>query len=331
MGLIIESLFFFKCSLNWGDLRDLVKTQSGGGFGATVSSTRWNKYGTFTAKFKSGSSGPGIVTAFLLSNPALGEEISFEITGKDPKKIITNYYRRVMPHHDDGSHGHGHSGNGHHYQHSHLVPHEESIIIKKDTSAQELVYKIEWTESMIRWSVDGKVLRTVNVKDPTVHSEGGVPENMMQLQLTVWDAGSAQETQSWAGGETDYGEDNMKEYVATVDSVEIKCQDQKEGQKPWPGPEALKRLKNAEAEAATRAKRYQKFNKKQPGGDGGLFSSTAHFFEIAILSLIKWTCLLLALVCGAAYFAEPKAKSTTSRTAASVSSSSSRQNLGLHP
>lgn len=297
----------------------MVKTQSGGGFGATVSSTRWSKYGTFTSKFKSGSSGRGIVTAFLLSNPALGEEISFEITGKDPTTIITNYYHRVMPHPNNGDHGH-HP----HHQHSQLIPHEESIVIKKDTSAKELVYKIEWTESMIRWSVDGKVIRTVHAKDPAVQSEGGLPENAMQLQLTVWDAGFAPETKSWAGGETDYGEDNLKEYVATVDFVEMTCQDQKEGLKAWPGPEALKRLKKAEAEAAASAKRFQKHNKKH----GGLFSSTAHFFEIAILSLIKWTCLLLALVCGAAYFAEPKAKTTASRTPASGASSSSRQNLG---
>ncbi|KAF9084756.1 hypothetical protein BGX27_003714, partial [Mortierella sp. AM989] len=40
--------------------RDSVRTQSGGGFGATVSSTRWNKYGSFSTKLKSGSTGPGI-------------------------------------------------------------------------------------------------------------------------------------------------------------------------------------------------------------------------------------------------------------------------------
>ncbi|ORZ15993.1 hypothetical protein BCR41DRAFT_58329 [Lobosporangium transversale] len=73
--------------------RDAVKTQSGGGFGATVSSTRWNRYGTFAAKFKSGATGPGIVTAMMLSNPILGEEITIEVTGRDPKTVITDFYR----------------------------------------------------------------------------------------------------------------------------------------------------------------------------------------------------------------------------------------------
>lgn len=289
-----------------------------------MSSTRWNKYGTFTAKFQSGSSAPGIVTAFLLSNPALGEEISFEITGQDPKKIITNYYRRVRSS-SSSSHEGPHDGNPHVLR-SHLVSHEETIPIKKDTSTKELVYKIEWTESMIRWSVDGKVLRTVYSKDPILQAEGGFPENEMQLQLTIWDAGYATETKTWAGGETNYGEDNMNEFIMAVDSVEITCKDPKEGQKPWPGPEAWKRLSKAKQEAAARAKRYQKYN-KQGGGIGGMFSSTAHFFEIAILSLIKWTCVLLALVCGAAYFTAPKSRSTASRTAASSTGSS--QNLGL--
>ncbi|KAG0228767.1 concanavalin A-like lectin/glucanase domain-containing protein [Mortierella sp. GBAus27b] len=73
--------------------RDTVKTQSGGGFGATISSTRWNRYGVFNAKFKAGASGPGIVAAMMLSNPFLGEEITFEVTGGDPKTIITDFYR----------------------------------------------------------------------------------------------------------------------------------------------------------------------------------------------------------------------------------------------
>ncbi|KAF9433430.1 hypothetical protein BGZ76_009478 [Entomortierella beljakovae] len=77
--------------------RDAVRTQSGGGFGATVSSTRWNRYGTFSAKFRSGATGPGIVTAMTLSNPILGEEITIEITGQNPKKAFTDLYHHA-PH-----------------------------------------------------------------------------------------------------------------------------------------------------------------------------------------------------------------------------------------
>ncbi|KAF9363770.1 hypothetical protein BGX34_003377 [Mortierella sp. NVP85] len=280
--------------------RDMVKTQSGGGFGATVSTTRWNKYGTFTAKIRSGSTGPGIVTAFLLSNPALGEEISFELTGKDPKKVITNYYRRIpaspaatvrgplqasrqaniIPH-------------SHPHVHSRLESHEEIHDLKRDSTTHDLVYKIEWNEKQIRWTVDGKVLRTVLAKD--IASEGGLPENAMQLQLTIWDAGHTLETTTWAGGMTEYGLDNLIEYVATVSSVQITCHDVKEGKKPWPGPEATKRLKLARAHEAKLAKMIAHSE------TGGLLARLKRFIENAILSLIKWACLVLAIICATAY------------------------------
>ncbi|KAG0277901.1 hypothetical protein BGZ96_002654 [Linnemannia gamsii] len=318
--------------------RDMVKTQSGGGFGATISSTRWNKYGTFITKFRSGATGPGIVTAFLLSNPALGEEISFELTGRDPKRVITNYYRRVrssetleksFQHHlGDASKGvHSH----HHHPASTLESHEESHELKRDSTKHDLVYKIEWTDKMIRWSVDGKVLRTVLAKN-----------NLMQLQLTTWDAGHAIETQDWAGGKTDYGADNLDEYVTTVHSIEMNCFDSKEGNKPWPGPDALKRLKKAQALEAEMAKKFKKLNKGKKIGDGKFygghqeyhgreeswFSRVGGFLHMILLSLIKWTFVLLALVCGAAYFTQPKTTATAT-TRSTSSSSSDKRNLGL--
>ncbi|KAF9188952.1 hypothetical protein BGZ51_000200 [Haplosporangium sp. Z 767] len=299
--------------------RDMVKTQSGGGFGATITSTRWNKYGTFSAKLKSGSTGPGIVTAFLLSNPALGEEISFELTGKDPKKVVTNYYRRVHRsgeddltrdrhlHHDDMSH----PSHDHPYgrPHSRLEPHEEVLDLKKDSTKHEMVYKIEWNEKMIRWSVDGKVLRTVHAKD--VASKGGLPENAMQLQLTIWDAGHAPETMEWAGGKTEYGADNLDEYVAIVDSVEIACKDPKEGNKPWPGPEAKKRLKRAQQEQEKQLRMMSRGVSEKRG----FMAKMADFLNAALLSLIKWTFVLLSIVCGAAYLTEPKGKKATVESA----------------
>ncbi|KAF9417828.1 hypothetical protein BGZ94_009859 [Podila epigama] len=280
----------------------MVKTQSGGGFGSTVSSTRWNKFGTFSAKLKSGSTGQGIVTAFLLSNPAMGEEISFELTGKDSHQVVTNYYRRVPGNHMDPlTHAAA--------TRSSLVSHEEIIELQKDTTKYEMTYKIDWCEEYIKWYVDGKLIRSVSAKD----SVGGLPTNPMQLQVTIWDAGHVPETMNWAGGMTHYGDDNLDEYVATVDSIEITCKDPKEGQKPWPGPEATKRLKKARE------------NARRLNGESWFLAWLKRLFEWSVLTLIKWTCLLLALVFGAAYFTEPKP--TMVRTASSPSSS--RKNLGL--
>lgn len=298
----------------------MVKTQSGGGFGATVSSTRWSKFGTFSAKIKSGSTGPGIVTAFLLSNPAMGEEISFELTGKDSKKVVTNYYRHIPGNNFDPLHSAAATR-------SHLESHEETQQLKKDSTKHELTYKLEWNEHHIKWFVEGKLIRTVLAKD----ASGGLPTNPMQLRVTIWDAGHTHETMAWAGGMTQYGEDNLTEYVATVDSIEISCKDSKEGQRPWPGPEAAKRLKKAQADAVASAKRYRKLNKGKKGfahdhyhdyeHEQGFFARLKRFFEWSVLTLIKWACLLLSLVFGAAYFTEPK--STSARVA------SSSKNLGL--
>ncbi|KAG0359543.1 hypothetical protein BG005_000581 [Podila minutissima] len=74
--------------------RDKIKTHSGGGFGATVSSTRWSTFGTFSVKMKSGATGPGVVTAVMLVNPERGEEISLELVGRDPHAVVTEFYRR---------------------------------------------------------------------------------------------------------------------------------------------------------------------------------------------------------------------------------------------
>ncbi|KAG0243600.1 hypothetical protein BGW41_001811 [Actinomortierella wolfii] len=342
--------------------RDMIKTRSGGGFGARVSTTRWSKYGSFAVKLKSASTGPGIVTAIVLSNPANGDEISFELTGRDPKTVYTNYYHRVpklkketeehshKPEEEESSHDNssherqsGHENHRHssshkrekeheHIHHNHhpekidlgpLTSHEEQHALKKDSTKNFLTYKIEWNEKMIRWSVDGKVLRTVHVEKVT-DKYTNIPSNAMQFQLTVWDGGYAPETSDWSGGKTDYGADNLDEYIATIDSVEIHCQDNKEGNKPWPGPEAMKRLKLAEQQAKIEAQRMQEreaaaeqerrrqmgmlYPERRAGALDTLFRPVVHFFDTAVLTLVKWTFVLLAIVCAGAYVTEPKQK-----------------------
>ncbi|KAG0239485.1 concanavalin A-like lectin/glucanase domain-containing protein [Mortierella sp. GBAus27b] len=291
--------------------REMVKTQSGGGFGATISSTRWSKYGTFIAKIQSGSTGPGIVTAFLLSNPVRGEEISFELTGKDPKKVVTNYYRRIPAANADHPSQHQQPFQAHAspQAYSRLESHEEIHDLKRDSTQHELVYKIEWNEKHIRWSVDGKVIRTVFGKD--VASQGGLPEDAMQLQLTIWDAGYTPEASAWAGGRTDYGGDNLKEYVATVNWIEVRCKNSKEGRKPWPGSVASKRLQLARDQAAKRSSKGRGYG----DAETGLFAAIIRFIETVTLSLFKWVFMFMAVVCGAAYFAPPTPKVVASTVA----------------
>ncbi|KAG9070112.1 hypothetical protein KI688_009443 [Linnemannia hyalina] len=296
--------------------RDKVKTKSGGGFGATVSSTRWNRYGTFATQFKAGSTGPGIVTAFILSNPALGEEISFQITGRDPKTVLTEYYKHSTESSESVKDGHDNAGGGGgwmsasvqglHWPHlpsvlsiesittrgrkiKDLLLHkthdgndgtsagksgknikdfkttnkhgsvdngdddgslEESHLLKKSATENDLVYKIEWTPKKIEWSIDGQVIRTLRPKDLLQSKKNlEIPSQPMQIQLTIWDAGHSKDTRAWAGGETDYGENDEREYVTLVDWIEIACYDNKEAKRnPWPGKDASARLAQAEAE-----------------------------------------------------------------------------------
>ncbi|KAF9162403.1 hypothetical protein DFQ26_003582 [Actinomortierella ambigua] len=374
--------------------RDMVKTRSGGGFGARVSSTRWSKYGTFSVKLKSASTGPGIVTAIVLINPANGDEISFELTGRDPKSVYTNYYHRLPKpkkqtdeHNDDDHNGHhnnngnnnnnngnNNNGNGHidhsndkaenngsenhgassqdhahengehsstssppghtdeHHNHHHLpppparvelgplLPHEEQHTLKKDSTTHFLTYKLEWTEKLIRWSVEGKVLRTVHVEKLT-DTYTNIPANAMQFQIMVWDGGYAPETADWCGGKTDYGADNLDEYVATVQWVDIHCQNGKDGSKPWPGPEAMKRIKVADQQAKMEEQRRREYeaeaereHRRRMGLDtdrrigwlDAMMGPVVRFLDMAVLTLIKWTFVVLAIVCVGAYVTDPR-------------------------
>ncbi|KAF9353239.1 hypothetical protein BGX34_011719 [Mortierella sp. NVP85] len=285
--------------------RDTVKTKSGGGFGATISSTRWNQYGTFSAKLKSGAHGPGIVTAMMLTNPILGEEITIEVTGRDPKTVITDFYRHSVhdtagqtrpttaeeegsgsvawlplsfrsvlhpvsidglrmrtrklknmilhkdndPHDDqvrDDTTKSTTEDDGHHHDDGSL---EESHVLKKSATENYLVYKIEWTPEKIQWSVDGKVLRTLEAKDLFQQKGYGLPSHPMLLQFTIWDGGYHEETAAWSGGKTNFGHKDEKEYTTLIEWIDIACQDPNESKRnPWPGVDAMKRLAMAEKE-----------------------------------------------------------------------------------
>ncbi|KAG0050742.1 hypothetical protein BGZ83_004489 [Gryganskiella cystojenkinii] len=375
--------------------RDKIKTQSGGGFGATISSTRWNKYGTFSAKFKSGATGPGIVTAMMLSNPILGEEVTFQVTGRDPKKVITDFYRdAMMPSSSSSSSStsssSSQSGGKNHglfralsldsffqsdmsrgrkqlkdmltprfiaskktksvvpVDDSHkevsntdqpvpVVPTErgdddgsleETHALKKSATENDLVYKIEWTEQKIEWSVDNKVIRTLRAKDLIAQHGIGLPSEPMQLQFTIWDAGHSDETRDWAGGvATDYGVKNEKEYVTSIEWIEIVCQDPKASQgTAWPGPEAQKRLaqvnkasevrakeeeqKKADEETKKKEEEKKKASKKETGSRKEVKMTkmsknkrgwVTRFVDALLSLLLRWAVLLVTLTMSAEY------------------------------
>ncbi|KAF9425953.1 hypothetical protein BGZ94_007074 [Podila epigama] len=346
--------------------RDQVMTRSGGGFGATVSSTRWSSFGTFSAKLKSGATGPGIVTAMMLSNPELGEEILIELVGRDPKIVATEFYRRqrslppssssfdggntlssltapvawgrrrlkdmqgtlhemavaienVVPfahswsfeastksRDTDGSsqpssHPHNPPENVQHV----LASEDEQIHeLKKSAVDNYLVYTIEWTKHKITWSVDGKTLRVLKAKDVP----GGLPVGPMQLQLTIWDGGYSPDTVEWAGGPTDYGATNRREYVTSVEWIKVKCVNSKEESDTWPGPLALHRLK---ASQTPKEGLYQEKTKtwaipvlsiKSKNERKVESSWIGCWFDRWVTSLLRWNFFLVVVVALGVYF-----------------------------
>jgi len=140
---------------------------TGGGIGATVHSSRWMKYGSIEARLKTASNQPGPVSSFILISPISGDEIDFEIVGKEPTNMQTNFYYKVKPGHDvDYSHA------GH-------------IDVGLDTSADFHTYKLEWTATDMKWYFDGVLRRTQLATDAV----GSYPDTPMRVAFGLWDGG----------------------------------------------------------------------------------------------------------------------------------------------
>jgi len=140
---------------------------TGGGIGATIHASRWMKYGTIEARLKTASNQPGPVSSFILISPISGDEIDFEIVGKDATDVQTNFYYKVQPDHPvDYAHG-------------------MHINVNNDTSLDFHVYKLEWTPEKMVWSFDGEVKRTSTVAD----AAGSFPDSPMRVAFGLWDGG----------------------------------------------------------------------------------------------------------------------------------------------
>ena len=92
-------------------------------------------------------------------------------------------------------------------------------------------YEIDWKPDQITWSIDGKILRTVqkqstfNKTDNTYH----YPQTPARVQLSLWPAGSTKNapgTIAWAGGLVDWNSEDVKAngyYYAMFKDVKVDC------------------------------------------------------------------------------------------------------------
>ncbi|KAK9703857.1 putative glycosidase CRH2 [Basidiobolus ranarum] len=174
------------------------------GFGATVSSIRWIQYGTVTAKVKTASVAPGVVTSFIIRSPE-GDEIDFEWVGKSPNEVQTNYY-----YHED----------------LHDNRHSMSVSVNDNTARSFNEYQIQWEEESIKWYVNSKLARTLLRKNTTYDEktkEHRYPSQLAQVQFGIWDSNSGGNgTMSWAGGPTNWSNPNTV-FEAYFDDIKIEC------------------------------------------------------------------------------------------------------------
>jgi beta-glucanase (GH16 family) len=101
-----------------------------------------------------------------------------------------------------------------------------------DTSTTQHTYTIDWTPDTIKWSIDGKVLRTLDRADTwnSTANRWFYPQTPARIMLSLWPAGipsNGQGTIDWAGGMIDWNSPYMKNgyYYAMVNEVVVDCYD----------------------------------------------------------------------------------------------------------
>ncbi|KAG0044941.1 hypothetical protein BGZ83_009777 [Gryganskiella cystojenkinii] len=194
------------------------------GLGSVVSTTKFMQFGKVTARIKTGSTSPGVVSAFIVRNEAPGDEIDFEIVGRDPSEAQTNFYYRTPPTLATDQIDYGNTGRS---------------ALNMNTAQDFHLYEIEWMPDYILWKVDNRVIRSVfrnQTKDaiattdvstghlfvPTPGSKQ-FPETPALIQFGIWDGGQGSNgTAAWAGTPTDWSKPDQS-YELQVDYVDIQC------------------------------------------------------------------------------------------------------------
>jgi beta-glucanase (GH16 family) len=178
----------------------LNKNRNLPGKGVTVSSTAYLMYGTFCAKIKSGFPG-GMVTSFI-SMSDVKDEIDWEWVGKDLTTVQTNIFYNGIVEYSVRSGIHA-------VANVHSKTHE---------------YCVNWSESKIVWTVNGKLVRTYT-KESSYDASKKLymfPNTPSRIQLGVWDGGYGSEgTRNWAGGYIDWNAVGPSGYNATIESLSI--------------------------------------------------------------------------------------------------------------
>jgi endo-1,3-1,4-beta-glycanase ExoK len=135
---------------------------------AELRTTKTLGYGLYEARIRS-ASGPGLVTAmFTYTGPQRNnphDEIDFEFVGRKPDTVQINYFTS------------GKSKDGYYAD------------TPQNASEQFHDYAFEWSETGVRWYIDGKLVRT---------AAGNTPKHAGQLFFSLWNG--TQMMDHWLGG-----------------------------------------------------------------------------------------------------------------------------------
>ncbi|EXJ87141.1 murein transglycosylase [Capronia epimyces CBS 606.96] len=180
--------------------------------GTLLASTHYVWYGKVSAKFST-SAGAGVITAFILLGDSK-DEIDFEFVGVELESAQTNFYSLGITNYNNGENATGLSD-------VHENMHE---------------YEIDWQPDTITWSIDGKVVRTLDRESTwnATSNRYSYPQTPARVQLSLWPGGLASNgegTIEWAGGLVQWDSPYMTNgyYYATFDEVSIECYDPPSG------------------------------------------------------------------------------------------------------
>ncbi len=209
-----------------GYLHIAKKPAGGNPQGTRLSTTRFLKYGKVSASLKS-IAVPGVVNTFITAGPFIadesnrsvpasnlatetGDEIDWEILGKDPRQATNNVFYRGIKEYS---------------KHDAIVPVPKGV-------DQTLVYGIEWKKDQIVFTIDDKVVRTYNRNGTEANSQflpntRFFPDRPQKVQLAVWSEAS----NAWAGGPVQWPS-GTSQLSATIDFIDIICYD--DNMKPVP-------------------------------------------------------------------------------------------------
>ncbi|KAG9783052.1 glycoside hydrolase family 16 protein, partial [Aureobasidium melanogenum] len=176
--------------------------------GTLLASTHYVWYGKVSAKLQT-SAGAGVVTAFILLGDSK-DEIDFEFVGVELTTAQTNFYSLGVTNYNNGY----------------------NATVSSDVHKNMHEYEIDWQPDTITWSIDGKVVRTLNREDTwnATANRYSYPQTPARVQLSLWPGGLAsngQGTIDWAGGLVQWDSPYMTNgyYYATFDEVSVECYD----------------------------------------------------------------------------------------------------------